>query len=102
MNQIAKDLLADINEATDYRRASLEFIKQMGYKKTANRVLIKLDKTGGEGEDSFIVYELEDEDDSKRKVPFSFLYDRAKDDGVILPFPYSKYEALGVKEKPKN
>ena len=99
MSKAAKQLLADVNLHIDDKRASMQFIKGMGYSFSKNKVLVKLDHEEGEGQDSFVVFELIDEEKPERVVPFSFLYDREREDGVVLPHPYSRYKSLGRKKR---
>ncbi|RTL07604.1 hypothetical protein EKK58_00085 [Candidatus Dependentiae bacterium] len=99
MSTTAKQLLADINAAISGRRALKTFIKEMGYVISPRCVLVSLHRQDGEGKDHFVVHELLDEDNHEREVSFSFLYDRASENGVILPFPFSKYESLAKKKK---
>lgn len=97
MKKTAKILLDDINQHIDDKKASMLFLKDMGYVRSGNKVEVKAAKINEEGTDNFIVYELTAVDEPEREVPFAFLLNRAKDDGVILPFPYSKYKGLGTK-----
>lgn len=99
MSTTAKELLADINAAISGRRALKTFIKEMGYVISPRCVLVSLHRQDGEGKDHFVVHELLDEDKKEREMPFSFLYDHAAENGVILPFPFAKYQGLAKKKK---
>lgn len=99
MSATAKELLADINAALEGRRALKTFLKEMGYVISQRCVLVSLQRADDTGRDHFVVHELLDEDDKSREVPFSFLYDRAQENGVVLPFPFSKYQSLAKKKK---
>lgn len=101
MSTTAKALLADINEAIEGRRALKTFIKEMGYVISPRQVRVSLQREDGNGKDHFIVHELKDEDKPERQVPFSFLFDRAQANGVILPHPFTRYESLARQKKPK-
>lgn len=101
MSTAAKNLIADIHAMLDKRRALKTFITEMGYSFSARHVLVKLNKADGSGNDHFVVHELKDADDPARIVPFSFLYDRAENNGLVLPHPFSRYEDL-VKEAPRK
>lgn len=99
MSTTAKQLLDDMNTAIEGRRALKTFMKEMGYTISPRCVLVSLNRPEGDGKDHYIVHELLDEDNPERAVPFSFLYDRAAENGVVLPFPFSKYEGLAKKKK---
>lgn len=101
MSTAAKQLLQDVNEFIETKRALKTFIKEMGYTFSKRCVFVKLQKKDASGDDRLIVHELLDPDDEKREVGFCFLYDRAQENGVIVPFPYSRYAALTRKEKAK-
>jgi len=93
----AKVLLEDINCHIDSKRASMQFLKAMGYVKTENKVVVRLDGAPGEAGKRLLVFELADENGSPREIPFSFLYDPQLEDGIILPFPYGRYKDLTKK-----
>lgn len=101
MSTVAKQLLKDVNDFIETKRALKTFIKEMGYVFSKRCVFVKFDKKDGSGSDRLIVHELlhEDEEDREREVGFCFLYDREAENGVILPFPYSKYASLTKKSK---
>lgn len=101
MSTAAKNLLADINTAIEGRRALKTFIKEMGYVISKRYVQVALHREDGTGKDHFLVHELKDEDNPDREVGFSFLYDREQENGVILPHPFSRYESLAKKKKPR-
>ena len=90
MSTVAKQLLADVNAAIEGRRALKTFLKEMGYVISPRHVQVAITRADGTGKDHFVVHELKDEDDPNRVVTFSFLYDRAQENGVVLPFPYTK------------
>lgn len=99
MSTVAKQLLQDVNEFIDSKRALKTFIKDMGYTFSKRCVLVRVQRKDGSGDDKLILHELLDEADQKYEVPFCFLFDRKADNGVVLPFPYRKYETLTKQDK---
>lgn len=95
----AKILLDDVNECIDGSRTHMTFLKEMGYVKGQRKVKMKMTRVDDDGDDNLIVFELIDPTEPKREVAFSFLFDRSQGDGVILPFPYSKYQGLEDEER---
>ena len=100
MSNAAQILLEDVNANVDAKPASAKFLKEMGYKRSENCIVLKATRGDTNTVDSFLVCELLDVDDEKREVPFSFLLNRATEQGLILPFPYSKYK--GVNKNPTS
>lgn len=85
-------MLEDINAHTWDKRASVIFIENMGYKKSGRHIPLRMTPVEvSEKPGNLVIFELKDVEDPHRKVPFCYLFDRTLEDGVILPFPYSKY-----------
>lgn len=98
-SNIAKDLLDEVNEHANDRRASVRFFQEMGYERSGRKVQLRLEKTDGGGNVHLTLYELRDIDKPEREVPFSYLYDTEMQDGVVMPTPFSKYTKLQKRTK---
>lgn len=87
--KLIEQIIADVGSIDKSKPQRPVDLKYLGYE-FADKVSIR--DTG------YILYELQDED-THRSASFCYLFAKRQGVGVVIPFPFSKYQQQAIEER---